>query len=240
MKNRLSANLIAQLIALICIVSAGFYFLTQAQTKEIKKNTNDKARLYSSILAANIDKILDDNLKAFRSLQGITNHLVEIEPQIKELTVFSMEKIVLSSSRDDMVGRQASQEYISLLSDVIEHQNSRSIVKRMGSSERIIHFLPISSAQEGSLIGVLQVTVLFSQGSFSPAALRGNKQSYFRKEALDFALKLSGELKIFLKEANRNARYLNGLIDNMMNDQDITDIQIYSNQMNILLAASTK
>jgi len=238
LQNRLAVNFTFQMIAVIAVISFGFYILTTQQTKEMKKGIFDKAELYSSILGANLDKIIQDNQVAYNDLQLATRRIAETNTNIKELHLISKNKTILASSSLTMNWEGVGEKYRSLLEEVIDKGTAKSIPQKGMGHDEVIHFMPINDTTQAHepLIGVLQLIIQVSseQGEVN-AAMRGQKTAYFRAEASQISTRLGNQLKDYLSEAERNFGYLDRLIQNMQKDKDITYIQIFSQELGVLI-----
>ena len=240
-KNKLALNLTFWLLLGVTIVSSGFYFVINMQTKDMQKRFFDKTRLFSSILGANLDKIVGDNLLAYRELQEATSLVKKTRKEIEEVRIIAPELTILSASSAKRVWRPIKEEYRHIVNDVIRKKEPKSIVKTAPDKEEVIHFMPLFEGASHKLIGVMQVTVRFPSSSGQVAvSLRTNKTSYFRKEASDISINLAKSLSHFLNEAQRNFEYLENLIKNMVTDEEVHDVKIFSRDSKILISGSLK
>jgi len=240
-KKKLALSFILQMGIGVVVIFLGFYFLVNIQTREMEKRIFDKAQLFSLILGANLDKIVGDNLRAYRELQEATYLVRKTKKEVEELRIISPELIIISSSTPEKIWQPLEKEYIYTVKEVINKETSLSLIKSTPYKEWVIHFLPLFKGSPRKLIGVLEVIVRFlTQQPQSIHSLRINKSAYFRKEAEELSRDLARMLRKFLIEAERNLSYLQHLINNMLSDEDIQDIKIFLKDLNILIGSGTK
>jgi len=238
-KNRLALNLTLWMLLGVMIISSGFYFVINMQTKDMQKRFFDKARLFSSILGTNLGKIVGDNLIAYRELQEATFLVKKTRKEIRKVRIIAPELTILSSSDATEAWRSLEEEYRRIADKVVQTKKPQSIVKTSPDKELVIHFMPLFEEGSHKIIGVMQAIVKFPYQSGQVAvSLRTNKTSYFRKEASSISISLAESLRYFISEAQRNFEYLKNIIGNMVTDEEVKDVKIFSRDLRILISGS--
>ncbi|MBU1044153.1 MAG: HAMP domain-containing protein [Candidatus Omnitrophica bacterium] len=241
MNNRLIKKLTIQIIIIVVIIAAVFSFLISMQTKELKSRIIDKAGLFSSILGAHLDNIIENNLRAYEALQQNVVQLTKDNQDIEEISIIAQEKVVIAASDKNLIGKVPEFAHIAIIDDVIKTKRSRAIVSSELGREIVIHFLPLFAADinKNELLGIMQMKAKFpSQKGEIVTALRKNRNAYYKEEALRFATSLSKSLEIVLGEVKRNSTYLDELISNMLKDKEIRDIKIFLKDLEFLISAT--
>jgi signal transduction histidine kinase len=234
LKYSLAFKLVLQLLIVIVIISSGFYAVINLGASEMRKRIFDKARFLSLVLGVNLDKIVADNLAAQSRLQEAVVVIARANATVEELQVITSDFTVLASSSGRDAGRESEASYRSVVREVIDKEEPRSIVKTVLGRDLVVHFMPLFSGSNGrgDLIAVMQAAVAFpSQQGTLVSSLRADRYSYFRKEAAGFAENLSGDVLGVLKEARRNFNYLEDLVKNMTFDDEIHDVRIYAKDL---------
>jgi signal transduction histidine kinase len=242
LRNKLAVKLTIQMIAVVVIIASTFYFIIYMQTREMEKRIFDKANLFSLILGANLDKIVGDNLIAYNQLQEATSVIAKDEEVVEEIKVIAPEYIILSSSLGEGIWEPVQAQYLDVVKEVVSTNQSKSIVKTALGKEQVIHFMPIfgQKTADEQLIGVMQIIVRFpSQQVYTISSLRSNMSAYFKEEAAGFANKLANSLQDVLDEAQRNFNYLESLINNMLLDEEIQDVKLFSKDLRLLGSGSS-
>jgi len=240
-ENRLALNLTFWMLLGVMIISSGFYFVINMQTKDMQKRFFDKARLFSSILGTNLGKIVGDNLIAYRELQEATFLVKKTRKEIRKVRIIAPELTILSSSDATEAWHSLEEEYRRIADKVMQAKESQSIVKTAPDKELIIHFMPLFEEGSYKIIGVMQATVKFPyQPGQVAVSLRTNKTSYFRKEASSISVNLAKSLGYFLNEAQRNFEYLKNVIRNMVADEEVNDVKIFSRDLRIIISGSLR
>jgi len=241
-KSNLAFNLLLWMTAGVLIVSIGFYFLVNLQTREIKGRIFDKAKLFSLILGANLDKIVGDNLNAYRELSEAAYFIKRTHKEVEVLRVILPELLIISSSNKKEVYTPLKEEYRYSVKKVIKEKKPVSTSKKISDKELVFHYLPLFTADSsGKLMGVMQIVVEFpSVNTQLVHSLRIDRSSYFKKEASLIANDLARMLRRFLIEVHRNFSYFENLINNILSDEEIYDVKIFLKDLNILISGSSR
>ena len=236
--QKLAFKLLIPIISVIIIIAVVFYLVINMQTAQTTTKLYEKANLFTSILGANLSKILEDNLKACNNLQKAVETLEEINSAVTSITVVGKDMIILAQSEEQDIWKPADEQYQPIVTEIITTKISKSIVHNDAGKEFVLHFLPIPDYNDKDKInGVLIVDVLFpSQQGQIMSNLRANARAYFREEAAQYAEQLSSKLNEFIKEAQRNFNYLEKLFNNMAGDNDIDDVQLHLKDLGVVIS----
>jgi len=242
MKNKLVFKLGIQMLLVVLIIAAVFYFIISMQARQLEQGVLDKAKLFSSILGLHLDRIISDNLDAYSRLQQAVVNLTRGQDQIENIRIISPEFTILVSNLKDEIWQKADAAEIKILKEVLDKKTEQSKTEKLLGKDRIIHYLPLFSGDKGvakgSLIGVLELGVRFpSQQAQVMAYLRTNMSVYFKQEATAMAHALSDSLRDVLNQVRRNSQYLNVLTENIREDTDIQDIKVLSRDLILLETA---
>jgi signal transduction histidine kinase len=242
LQDRIAVKLVAQMVLVVAVIALVFYSIISIQTREMQKRIFDKAKLFSSILGTHLDKIVGDSLIAYRELQEATTFIVRNQTEVEELKIIAPECIVLSSSSAKDIWQVVEPPYLKAVEEVVHTRREKSILEMTLGKELIVHFMPLFDRGDSSkrLIGVMQIVVRFPTRQESIiSSVRSNKSAYFKEEASGFAKKLARDLQKMLNAVQKNFAYLEALIKNMLIDEEIEDIKIFSKDLRVLGSASS-
>ena len=235
-QKNLATSFAIQVILILIFISLAFYVITKAQSKRLEKQLLDKAQLYSAILESNIDKLLGDNVTAFKALQSKVMSFAKTDAGVQMVQIIAPEKIILASTDQQRLWKSIQSTYENTVADVVSKKEARSILQIDQGFELVIHFLPILDMQE-NVLSVLQVAVPFDiRKDPLSASLRANKRAYFRTEAGAMANDLTKVLQGAFEEALRNFIYLQNLVRNIKKDEDLMRLSVYSKQWGAFLS----
>jgi len=242
-RHSLVVVLVARMVVISVVLAAGFFVLGTWQRRELEKRIYDKARLFSLILGANLDKIVSDDLAAYASLGAAVRDLAATDDAVEEIRVLTPDGLILAASSGGGMWQSIEDTDRSIFGEVVAERASRSLLLSGRGREEISHFMPLPDPQDpsgGALAGVLHVRVLFpSQQGQRLAALRSNKTAFFKKEAAAFAQTLSVPLAAALLQVRRNFDYVQRLIENILADEEIEDIRIFVHRLNVLFSGAS-
>ncbi|MCP4650971.1 MAG: HAMP domain-containing protein [PVC group bacterium] len=241
MKNKLANKLLIQMIIVVMIISAVFYFIITMQAKESEKRIFDKAKLFSAILGVHMDRIVGDNLLVYQSLQTVVSGLAKADEKIEKIRIIAPESIVLADSNEERIWQTVVSGYRDVIETVIETGQAKSLVKKVLGRELVVRFMPLFSEKEKeNLIGVMQLNVKFSsQQAQGMAYLRSNKAAYFKENAARLSKEVSENLQNVLDDVERNFHYLDDLVARMIKDEEIQDIRFFSKDLRLLGSGSS-
>ncbi len=239
-RHSLVVVLVARMVVISVILAAGFFVLGTWQRRELEKRIHDKARLFSLILGANLDKIVSDNLAAYAQLEGAVRELAQAEEAVEEIQVITPDGLILASSSGGESWQGIGEAFRPILAEVVVERLPKALLRSVRGREEISHFMPLSDPQDltGAVLrGVVHVRVLFPsvQGQ-RVSALRSNKTAFFRKKSEELAESLSVPLAAALFQVRRNFDYVKRLVDNILADEEIEDIRIFVRRLNVLFS----
>lgn len=238
MANKLGLRLLIQMVIVIAVIFSVFYFIISTQSKDLQKQVFDKAKVVSLILGTHLERIVDDNLFSYRQLQESISLMVDNKESLQDLRIIAPEGIILAAGSSNDNWQNLEDNYQQIFKEVKDTKKSRSIIQSLPDKELIIHFMPLISAENDELIGIMQATVEFLPEASSITALRTNKTGYFRKESLNIAKKLADNLQFLLNNMQKNFNYLDGIARDIASDPEIEDIRLFSADLKMLVSGS--